>query len=88
MVILSGSHGNLDGRLFAEGNFLREDIRFSTLNGHANAIAKDVTRMSEAEYRLVLKSGEDVCVGYCWGQYSRALERAVTQTGVTTWPLQ
>jgi hypothetical protein len=94
VTVLTGTHGDKRGRIGLSGeydsatgtwkgnagDFLREDIKAISRNGHAqNVRVLDVTRMSERELQAVLSEGGDIYAAWCHGDSTGALKRAVNK---------
>jgi hypothetical protein len=75
--VLSGRHGDEAGFdiLKAESKFYRED--FSVAPHARNVVIHDATKMTPAQMKAVMSSGDDVVLAWCHSENSRQVMKAL-----------
>lgn len=73
--ILSGTHGDIDGMLLAERQFLMEDI--ANWGNYSNVAVFDVTKLSTAEVSTILNSNSTSICAWCYSERSVTVLKAL-----------
>jgi RHS repeat-associated protein len=75
LEIITGTHGSPGGYMSKEFQFLVED--YGIAPAAKNITIHDASKMTQADLKLVLESGNDVVLGWCWSERSRKVFQAL-----------